>query len=153
MSQSISRLFSRLLHFRARIFSGKVLAVRAVCFNDEGQIFLVRHTYTPGWHLPGGGVKNGAIPEQSLRQELSEEGGLELTSAAKLLAVFLNQRASSREYVLLYKCNVRQRKKVTSLEISEGKFFDINGLPTDIDRPTLKHISETISGHFSSAIW
>lgn len=103
--------------------------------------------------MPGGGVNNGAIPEQALRQELSEEGGLELTSAAKLLAVFLNQRASSREYVLLYRCNVRQRKKVASLEISEGKFFDINGLPTDIDRPTLKHISETISGHFSSTVW
>lgn len=149
----ISRLFSKLLHLRSRIFSGKVLSVRAVCFNDVGQIFLVRHTYTPGWHLPGGGVNNGSIPEHALRQELSEEGGLELTSAPKLLAVFLNQRASSREYVLLYKCNVRQQRTVSSLEISEGKFFDLNKLPTDIDRPTLKRISEEISGHFSSAIW
>jgi len=54
---------------------------------------------------------------------------------------------------LLYRCNVRQRRKVSSLEISEGKFFNINGLPADIDRPTLKRISEAISGHFSSAIW
>jgi hypothetical protein len=29
------------------------LGVRAAVFDGEGRIALVRHTYTPGWHLPG----------------------------------------------------------------------------------------------------
>ncbi|MEM9842987.1 MAG: NUDIX domain-containing protein, partial [Pseudomonadota bacterium] len=35
------------------------LGVRAIVENAEGQVLLVRHTYTPGLYLPGGGVERG----------------------------------------------------------------------------------------------
>jgi 8-oxo-dGTP diphosphatase len=45
-------------------------------------LLLVRSSYRIGWHLPGGGVRRGEMPEASARRELAEEIGL---AAAALL--------------------------------------------------------------------
>jgi ADP-ribose pyrophosphatase YjhB (NUDIX family) len=37
---------------------------------------LVRTSYLVGWHLPGGGVRRGEMPETAARRELAEEIGL-----------------------------------------------------------------------------
>ena len=50
------RFLVRLLHVYFALSRGMTLGVRAACFDDAGRIFLVRHTYVPGWHMPGGGV-------------------------------------------------------------------------------------------------
>ena len=50
-------LLRRAFHFYWRFARGMTLGVRAACFNADGQIFLVRHTYVPGWYMPGGGVE------------------------------------------------------------------------------------------------
>jgi hypothetical protein len=39
-------------------------------------LLLVRSSYRRGWHLPGGGVRRGEIPETAARRELAEEIGL-----------------------------------------------------------------------------
>jgi 8-oxo-dGTP diphosphatase len=38
-------------------------------------LLLVRSSYA-GWHLPGGGVRRGEMPEDAARRELAEEVGL-----------------------------------------------------------------------------
>src|SRR6266567_435464 len=43
-------------------------------------LLLVRSSYGFGWHLPGGGVRRGEIPEAAAQRELAEEIGL-VTSA------------------------------------------------------------------------
>ena len=53
------RFLVRLLHVYFAVSRGMTLGVRAACFDEAGRIFLVRHTYVPGWHLPGGGVERG----------------------------------------------------------------------------------------------
>ena len=36
------------------------MGVRGICYNAEtNSILLVRHTYSEGWALPGGGVEVG----------------------------------------------------------------------------------------------
>ena len=52
-------LIRRVLHAYWRFSRGLTVGVRAVIFDGEGRVFLVKHTYLAGWHLPGGGVETG----------------------------------------------------------------------------------------------
>ncbi|MGD9845279.1 MAG: NUDIX domain-containing protein, partial [Variibacter sp.] len=59
MTRLISRLSPLVLmgiHISGRLVRGVTLGVRAMVFAPDGSIFLVKHSYLPGWHLPGGGV-------------------------------------------------------------------------------------------------
>src|SRR6202158_619064 len=49
----------RVLHLYWRLSRGMTLGVRAVVVDDLGRVFLVKHSYVTGWHLPGGGVEPG----------------------------------------------------------------------------------------------
>ena len=44
----------------ARWKRGMTLGVRAACFDGDGRVFLIRHTYVRGWYFPGGGVEPSA---------------------------------------------------------------------------------------------
>ena len=49
---------------------GMTLGVRALLVADGG-VVLVRHTYTPGWYLPGGGVERGESVAEAVRREVA----------------------------------------------------------------------------------
>lgn len=136
------------------LFSGKVIGVRAICINELNQIYLLRHRYTEGWHLPGGGVDNGMTPEQAIRKEVWEEAKLRPEAPPKLIQVYLNERAFKREYIILYSFQVRSNyERSKSLEIAEGEFYSFGQLPEQTDLATLRRISEFVSDTPPSAVW
>ena len=70
--------------------------------DGEGRVFLVKHSYVAGWHLPGGGVETGETFLKALTRELAEEGNIVLTAPPVLHGIFFNGRASRRDHVALY---------------------------------------------------
>ena len=69
----------------------------------SGRVLLVRHGYTPGWHLPGGGVEAGETLLEALAKELREEAMIEPVPANRSLhGIFYNDRYSRRDHVAVY---------------------------------------------------
>ena len=83
----------------ARWRRGMTLGVRAAVFDETGGILLVRHSYVPGWYMPGGGVERGETMRVSLERELIEEAGVALTAPPALFGIYWNNRASPRDHV------------------------------------------------------
>ena len=71
ITSSVRFLFSSMLHTYFLMCRGLILGVRAIVRSDDGKFLLVRHTYTPGWHFPGGGVEKGQTIEKALSNELA----------------------------------------------------------------------------------
>src|SRR5712691_7848997 len=82
----------RVLHLYWRFARGLTLGVRALVIDDKGRIFLVKHSYVSGWHLPGGGVEAGETLVEAVARELQEEGNIDITEPPRLHGMFFNDR-------------------------------------------------------------
>src|SRR5258706_9321101 len=88
----------RIFHLYWRFARGMTLGVRAVVLDSDDRVFLVKHSYVSGWHLPGGGVEVGETFGDALRRELMEEGRIELQDKPVLHGLFLNRHVSRRDH-------------------------------------------------------
>jgi ADP-ribose pyrophosphatase YjhB (NUDIX family) len=145
----------RLMHVYWRFARAMTLGVRALVIDEEGRIFLVRHSYVSGWHLPGGGVEAGETLMQAVARELREEGNIEVTAPPQLHAVFFNDRWSRRDHVALFVVRAfRQRAApVPDREIRAHGFFALDALPNDTTAATRARIVEVLGGAPVSERW
>ncbi len=150
-----ARLLTWGLHTYWRFARGMTLGVRAVVLDDRGQVFLIRHTYVPGWHLPGGGVETGETALEALTRELQEEACIAIDGPPRLAGVFFNRRTSRRDHVLVYV--IRQFQvldtKQPDREIAEAGFFPLNSLPEGTTAATRRRLAEILDGTPPSATW
>jgi 8-oxo-dGTP pyrophosphatase MutT (NUDIX family) len=145
----------RAFHLYWRIARGMTLGVRGVVLDGDGKVFLVRHSYVAGWHLPGGGVEVGETFLEALRRELVEEGRIELTGEPVLHGLFFNGHVSRRDHVAVYV--VRQfrqdRLPKPNHEIVECGFYAAGALPAETTRGTRLRIAEVLDGVTPIATW
>jgi 8-oxo-dGTP pyrophosphatase MutT (NUDIX family) len=108
------------------------MGVRGICYNPKtNSILLVKHTYSEGWVLPGGGVEVGESMLAALKRELNEEAGLEC-KLAKVLDVYHNSSISKRDHVVIYLVEDWQEEQAherPKLEIAETAWFKLDELP------------------------
>ena len=145
----------RLLHAYWRVSRGLTLGVRGLVFDGEGRVFLVKHSYISGWHLPGGGVETGETLMAALERELREEGNIEIAEPPIFFAVYFNRRVSRRDHVALY--IIRSFRQIAppqpNREIIAHGFFATSELPADTSRATRERIAEVLTGRPAAEIW
>lgn len=131
------------------------LGVRLVALDGQGRVFLVRHSYVPGLHLPGGAVDAGESCATAAEREAREEGGLRLATPPELFHVYWNPAGGRRDHVVLFVArNVTQAEpKAPSLEILAAGFYPPDALPDDVTPATRDRLAEVLDASPRSDRW
>jgi 8-oxo-dGTP pyrophosphatase MutT (NUDIX family) len=145
----------RVFHLYWRFARGMTLGVRAVVLDAGNRVFLVKHSYVSGWHLPGGGVEVGETMEDSLARELLEEGRIVLEGPAVLHGIFFNRHVSRRDHVAVYVVRhfSQDRLPERNREIVACGFFAADALPTDTTAGTRRRLAEIFEGRPPAVEW
>jgi 8-oxo-dGTP pyrophosphatase MutT (NUDIX family) len=148
LRRGIELTLQRMVDVHGRLARGMTLGVRAMVIGPDGRIFLVKHSYMSGWHMPGGGVETGETLIDALVRELREEGNLEPTAPPMLHGMFFNDSLSPRNHVAVFV--VRDFRKlgepVPDYEIIAHGFFGLDELPNDTTAATRARIIEVVGG-------
>jgi ADP-ribose pyrophosphatase YjhB (NUDIX family) len=153
--QAIGRLLTPFYMLVFRIIRGMTLGVRAAVLDREGRVFLVKHTYVPGWYLPGGGVDPGETISEAVMRELMEEGKIAVTAPPQLLGLYQNREVSRRDHVAFFV--IRSFRQDTpwlaDAEIAEVGFFALDALPPDTTQATHRRLAELAGTRAPDGYW
>jgi 8-oxo-dGTP pyrophosphatase MutT (NUDIX family) len=155
MRRALEPVIRRVMHIYWRFSRGLTVGVRAVVLDAAGRVFLIRHSYVAGWHLPGGGVEPGETLLAALARELAEEGNITFAYAPPLHGVFFNSLVSRRDHVAVFVLRDYQQTAppVPNKEIIEHRFFFPDALPPDASPGTQRRIAEVLHGAPISDCW
>ena len=153
--QAFEPSIRRAFHLYWRWARGVTLGVRGLVIDKDQRIFLVTHTYAPGWQLPGGGVEPGETMAEALARELVEEGNIEILEPPVLHGLFFNSRVSQRDHVALFivRSFRQQRVPVPNREIAAHGFFSLDAVPENTTPGTRARIAEVMLGAPLSERW
>jgi len=127
---------------------GLTLGARGMVIDGAGRVLLIRHTYTPGWTFPGGGVEHGETTLEALRRELAEEANVEITGSPQLFGIYSNERVFPGDHVALYVIRSwhQSRMPVPNREIAEIGFFAPDQVPAETTAGARRRLEEVGEG-------
>ncbi|MEZ5855708.1 MAG: NUDIX domain-containing protein [Hyphomicrobiaceae bacterium] len=131
------------------------LGARGIVLSPDGRVLLVRHTYTPGWVFPGGGVEFGETIEESLLRELAEEGNISVTGPVELFGIYSNWDIYPGDHVAIYLVRhwTQSHPPTPNREIAETGFFAPEALPEGTTAGTRRRLDELLEGKERSKLW
>ncbi|PZF78441.1 hypothetical protein DK847_01075 [Aestuariivirga litoralis] len=155
LKRAAFRVMKPFLHAVYRQTRGMTLGTRVLALKgDPPQVLLVRHGYTPGWLLPGGGVERGEALADAAIRELREEAGIVAEEAPQLHGIYLNDAQFVGDHVACYILRrFREQGFTPGAEIAEARFFPVSALPDGTTPGTRRRIAEVIGGTAPSALW
>ena len=132
------------------------VGVRAAVENEDGHVLMVRHTYTTGWFLPGGGLEKKETALEALGRELQEEGGIDLTASPLLFGVYSNHPNFRNDHVLLYRVPLgfwRTCPATSRGEIAETAWVDPLAPPDGTTPGNRRRLRELYQGTVIDPYW
>jgi ADP-ribose pyrophosphatase YjhB (NUDIX family) len=148
------RLLQRGFLAASRLTRGMTLGARGLLIRDN-EVLLVRHTYVPGWYLPGGGVEAGECVVEALRREVREETGAVILGQPALFGVYRHPAPPRRDHIVVYLCRSWESGPATGRigEIVAAEFFPVDRLPPDAAPSTIARVREWFSGEAPAMDW
>ena len=123
-----------------RVRRPKITGCSAVVCDAAGSVLLVRHSYgRGGWALPGGGVRRGEDPAETVMRELAEETGVRLERVTAF-GVLDEALSGARNRVHLFAAVTRDTPRADGRELVEVRFFPLARLPAEIGRKSRARI-------------
>lgn len=100
---------------------------------DGGDVLLVRHTYRPGWSVPGGLLGRDELPVRTVLREVREEVGIDVDLAPGPAVPVV--WPGYRRIDLVFQGSLppgtrRDDARVRSPELREVAWFPLDDLPT-----------------------
>lgn len=118
---------------------------------QEGKILLIREQADGCWAMPGGWADIGDLPSETIRREVLEESGYEV-SVDKVIAVLDANRDNPLEfyhaYKLIFQCSLLGGQAKTNHETLGVDFFHPDDLPQlSTNRTTQEMVEEAFAHH------
>jgi 8-oxo-dGTP pyrophosphatase MutT (NUDIX family) len=118
----------------------RTLGAHSLALTPERKLILVRHRYTPGWRVPGGGRRANESAEQAGLRELREEIGMTAHGRVQVAGELEHKVNFKRDLAsLLIVEDVRYGPK-WSWEIERVGEFAIDDLPRDTTELTRRWV-------------
>jgi len=148
-------LLTKALQRYWRLSRGLTLGAQGVVIAPDNRVLLIRHTYRPGWHFPGGGVERGETVVDALTRELAEEAGILLDGQPELFGLYANERFFRGDHIALFVVRAWRQPVVPgpNREIAAQGFFTLDALPADTHPPTRIRLSEILEGQDRAQHW
>lgn len=162
MTTRISRIVSPALHVYHRAAqlarTGRwplTIGVRIIVRDEAQRVLLVRHTYTPGWHFPGGAVDKRETAADAAVRELREEALIEAVTPPRLVGIYLSLTQKKSDHILFYEAGEWRKAdgKARPLEIAETGFFSADALPKGTTGGTRRRLAELSGAAVQSTSW
>ena len=131
---------------------------RAVIFNDQDEILMVKERVDSCWSLPGGWCDVGYTPTETAEKEAEEEAGIKV-KVKRLLAVFDKKCHDHPEdlfyaYKIFLECEAENYEISTGMETLDVGFFKQDELPElSTPRNTAGQIHKMFDFHYNKLQW
>ena len=155
MKRYLFKLASRtVLRPLQRQTRGMTLGARVAAIDGEDRVMLVRHSYAPGWILPGGGVERGETAFEAAVRELREEAGIVAEEEPRLHGLFSNHQTFPGDHIACFVLRrFTRRPFAPNAEIVAAEFFAADRLPAGITDGSRRRIGEILFGRPPVQYW
>ena len=139
--------------FFLRLLRASSVGVRALVIRDQSFVLLVKHTYVPKWHLPGGGVDKNETVYDAVRRELMEEAGVTCLTEPRLFDVYYHQIKGVSDFPVVFVVDSFSQSDASSPEIEECRWFNWRDLPEDTYAGSRQRILEFFESREHGRSW